>query len=334
MARVIAGLHERRTALAGLALTLAALAGLLAESPPAAAPAAYILLIAFLGALAAGEPRLRRALAGRPWLGRLVIVLGAAVGVLAILLPVHPDQAFRLNRMPFGAWVVAAHGWGLGLLLVALAAGTGTPARWRPGALGGALAAALIALAILSLGRFMPLDLPDEPWLAAAVHFAQTGAGALAPGSLSWAYGIPEPVLQRYYLAMGLWLRAAGDQSLLTLRAFPLLSAGLSAALFSLALRRDRRLTGAGRLIGLAALLSLSAFVRASHNLRADIGLAAYGAIIVWALVELGRVEHPRSAACLAAPSCWWRRPTGSNTATDGSPCSTTRPARCRRRRR
>jgi hypothetical protein len=38
---------------------------------------------------------------------------------------------------------------------------------------------------------------------------------------------------------------------------------------------------------GLAALLAQRAFVRASHNLRSDIGLAVYGAVLVWMLLLL-----------------------------------------------
>lgn len=148
------------------------------------------------------------------------------------------------------------------------------------------LVGVLLGLHILSVGRFMPLDLPDEAWLGdVADHFAKTGSLA-AP-----ADSIPTAVLQRYYVVMGLWLKLAGYPSLsedqkqdafinrlVTLRLFPLLVGGIAVGLCTWALKRDKQLTSAQVLAGLITLLSYSAFVRASHNLRADVGLAVYGA--------------------------------------------------------
>lgn len=120
--RILIELDDRRTTLMGLALALATLNWLTTRAPQEAgalealgislaqAQAAAALSLPLMAALAAGEPSLRQTLADHPGWRGLLVVLGAAGCALAPLLSTHPDQAFRLARMPFSAWVVAAHG--------------------------------------------------------------------------------------------------------------------------------------------------------------------------------------------------------------------------------
>ncbi len=231
--------------------------------------------------------------------GALLLTIAVALAALATL-PPDPHERLLHTSLTFAA----------ALLLIVLSCSAAAAAVTRgllPMALErfGAALLVLIALAqaaisLLSVGRYMALDLPDEPWLAAtASNYAVSGS--LTPPKQAWTYAITEPVLQRYYVLMGLWLRALNDTSLRTLRAFPLL-VGIVAALVAAGLLwRTPALSRAARWGGLCALLAFSPFVRASHNLRADIGLALYGGLLLWALNR----PHSRRMAFGAGVALW-----------------------------
>ncbi len=104
------------------------------------------------------------------------------------------------------------------------------------------------------------------------------------------------------------WLTTRAPQEAGALKALGislLAQAQAAAALFGLALNCDYRLNAAEKLVGLAALLSFSPFVRMAHNLRADIGLAVYGAIIVWALIEFDWSDIPQTVAFWVGLALW-----------------------------
>jgi hypothetical protein len=149
------------------------------------------------------------------------------------------------------------------------------------------------------VGRFLQLDLPDEPWFtSAATHFAATGR--LSPIFLASAYGDPDPVMPGYYALLGLWLRVAGD-SLLQMRLIPLALGLLSAAVVAFALWREESLSTPQKIAGLATMLALSPFVRAAHNLRPDIQLALYSALVLLGLLSFLRHKSRWSLLLLGA---------------------------------
>ena len=99
------------------------------------------------------------------------------------------------------------------------------------------------------------------------------------------AFGNPDPLFARYYFAMSWWVRLIGNSSLVTLRAFSLLVAGLGVLITVVILLR-KHLTPLQRIVGIVIMLGFSSFVRTSHNLRMDVGLGVYGAILLWGLLE------------------------------------------------
>ncbi len=224
----------------------------------------------------------------------LIVAAAAGISFMAARLAV-PDQAYRLFRYPPGlAWIST------GLILLSVLAVllvTLNPqappgrrlSRYATVTLSGG-GAVLVVLHIAAVGHFMRLDLPDEPILGSiAVNYALTGDFSTAyDGSI---YGSPDPSAARYYWGMGLWLRLLRRTDLVALRAFPLLVGGAALALVALALWHAPNLTRLGRLAGIVTFLSLTPVVRASHNLRADIGLAVYGALVL-----LSVVHHQRDA--------------------------------------
>ncbi|MCB9453806.1 MAG: hypothetical protein H6672_20435 [Anaerolineaceae bacterium] len=227
----------------------------------------------------------------RGWLrrhraGRVLIPIAGLISVGAVLLS-GSDQTARLFRYPLSLWVIIVYIVGLCILLVLLTLDNlpeTMPASTFRRVEGWALvvmAVLLILAFIISVGEFMPLDLPDEPWLGSmATNFALNND--LSPSYLASAYGSPDPVLGRYYWVMGWWLRLVNNTTLVSLRLFPLIIASLAVIITLLALRRAAQLPWPQVLVGLVVLLGLSAFVRSSHNLRNDIGLAVYGALALW----------------------------------------------------
>lgn len=215
--------------------------------------------------------------------------MAGGVSFLAARLVV-PDQAYRLFRFPSSlAWIstgliVQAT---LAVLLVTLNPHAPPGRRLsRYAALTLAVGgAALAVLHALSVGHFMRLDLPDEPILGSiATNYALTGDFSTAyDGAI---YGSPDPSAGRYYLLMGLWLRVLGRTDLVALRAFPLLVGAAALALVALALWHTPGLSRLGRLAGVVTFTSLTPVVRASHNLRPDIGLALYGALVLLSVVQ------------------------------------------------
>lgn len=239
----------------------------------------------------AREPAIRAELSN----GRataLIVAIAGGISFMAARLAV-PDQAYRLFRYPSSlAWISTG--------LIVLAALAVLSVTLNPHAPPGrrlsryatlTLAVGAVALAVLhllSVGHFMRLDLPDEPILGSiATTYALTGDfSTVYDGAI---YGSPDPSAARYYLLMGLWLRALGRTDLVALRAFPLLVGTAALALVTLALWRTPELSRLGRLAGVVTFMSLTPVVRASHNLRADIGLALYGALVL-----LSAVQHQR----------------------------------------
>ncbi len=214
------------------------------------------------------------------------MLLAASVALAAVAL-LAPDPLERLLHTPLtlpagiAAVVVTAAAiaaWGGRALPTAALERAAAPVL-------GLVALALAGFSLMSVGRFMTLDLPDEPWVAAtAVNYATSGS--LAIPERAWVYTIPTPAIQHYYILMGLWLRALNNTALLALRGFPLLVGVLAALVTAGLLCRTPDLRPAARWGGLCALLAFSPFVRTSHNLRADVGLAVYGALLLGALTR------------------------------------------------
>lgn len=225
----------------------------------------------------------------------LIVAIAGSVSFMAARLAV-PDQAYRLFRYPSSlAWISAGLIVLAALVILPVTLNPHTPPSRRLSryaaltlAVGGA---ALAVMHVLSVGHFMRLDLPDEPILGSiATNYALTGDFSTAyDGSI---YGSPDPSAARYYLLMGLWLRALSHTDLVALRAFPLLVGAAALALVALALWRTAGLSRLGRLAGIVTFMSLTAVVRASHNLRADIGLAFYGALVLLSVVQHQRGER------------------------------------------
>lgn len=268
--------------------------------------AVYALLALLLIAAALFEPALRADMrAGAP----LVVVLASVGAALSVAL-VIPDPPQRLLRMPFAVWVISAHGVALCGLAVGMVTGTPITLRVRRWMLlvSCGWIAALVALSVAAVGAFMAFDFPDEVELASlATSYAETGV--IQRTFIGGAFGAPDtgadPVAPRYYAAMGLWLRLlqprAPSALLDALRAFPLLVGGLAALITALALVRTAAVTWTARAVGLATLLAFSAFVRAAHNIRQDIGLALYGALVLLLLIAFFAEERRVYLALLGA---------------------------------
>lgn len=228
----------------------------------------------------------------------------------------NPVQEARLFEMPFSLWVIVVHAVGISLLAGLLVADSTSP-KWLSRAVNimiTGLGLILVVLYIASADEFMALDVPDEPWLASvATNYALHND--FSPSFIAAPYGSPDPVLPRYYLLMGLWLKLTGT-SLAALRAFPLLIGLAGAGLFGWLLWRTRlqgldrsrlskleddgfELAGLhlplrmkitsrmGVMIGVSVLLGMSAYLRMSHNLRMDIGLGIYGVVMLFGLLHI-----------------------------------------------
>lgn len=199
----------------------------------------------------------------------------------------NPVQEARLFEMPFSLWVIVVHAVGISLLAGLLVADSTSP-KWLSHAVNimiTGLGLILVVLYIASAGEFMALDVPDEPWLASvATNYALHND--FSPSFIAAPYGSPDPVLPRYYLLMGLWLKLTGT-SLAALRAFPLLIGLAGAGLFGWLLWRTKKVGYIEWLFGLVILLGLSAYLRMSHNLRMDIGLGIYGVVMTFGLLHI-----------------------------------------------
>jgi hypothetical protein len=257
----------------------------------------YLALALLLLPLVIFEPRVRGWL-GRYHAGWVLLPLAGVVSAGAVLI-VGSDQSARLFRYPPSLWFIIIHIVGLCALLALLAVDDAFPPALTPvlkRRVAGALAGVLLLMGVMytiSRGEFMPLDMPDEPWMAStAANFALNND--FSPSYIASAYGSPDPALGRYFLVMGWWLRLLNSTTLVSLRSFPLLVGLLAAGITMLALRRAARLSWGQVFVGGIALLGFSAFLRASHNLRADIGLAVYGALVLWGQLAFFRGDPPR----------------------------------------
>jgi len=231
----------------------------------------------------------------------------------------NPVQEARLFEMPFSRWVIVVHAVGISLLAGLLVADS-TSTKWLTRAANimiVGMGLVLVVLYVASVGEFMALDMPDEPWLGSmATNYALHND--FSPSFIAAPYGSPDPVLPRYYLLMGLWLKLTGT-SLAALRAFPLLVGLAGVGLFGWLLanthlrgcnitpppsplpvngegehdpkdldtpeaRSSRRI---GVMIGVSVLLGMSAYLRMSHNLRMDIGLGVYGVVMLFGLLHI-----------------------------------------------
>jgi hypothetical protein len=242
------------------------------------------------------EPRIRNELRQSHALG-LVVFASMAVCFLIIRL-IKPDQAWRFFRSAGLLWGVIAHAVLLCILAVLLALTHATlpdSARTRRYALlvavlGGSI---LVILHIVSVGHFMGLDLPDEVWLASlATNVAERGE--FYSSYLAGAFGNPDPFLPRYYLLMGEWVRLSQSSSLFTLRAFSLLVGALGVGVTIVALCYRTQLTRFQQVMGVVFMLGFSPLVRTSHNLRMDVGLVLYGALLLLGLLNFLRDGRSR----------------------------------------
>ena len=236
--------------------------------------------------------------------GFIVPLIPIACFVIMRLL--EPNQEHRLFITPFSIWVIITHVLALAALIVfvtMLADGQVQPpasainfqSLSRHVLL--VIFLVLAFLYIVSISEFMPLDIPDEPWLgSAATNYAENHD--LSPSFIGSPYGSHDPVVSRYYVFMGLWARSVGS-SLMSLRAFPLLILAGMGVLVGYILFRNPSVTLTQSLFGMVTFLSLSPVMRTSHNLRPDIGLGLYGVVMLWGMLEIFSHEKLRSRLAL-----------------------------------
>ncbi len=265
----------------------------------------YGVLIAVLLLALPFAPRIETALQK----GRDVILILAAIASFMSMTLLEPVQDHRLFVTPFSILIIIIHVVLMTGLIVWISTRSGDsiddlPLKSGSGeklltAFYGVVIVILIVLHIASVGEFLTIDTPDEPWLASmATNYAENDA--LSPSFIGSSYGTPDPILPRYYWLMGLWLRPAGS-SLVALRLTPIFVLALALLIMIVLLWRIPNLTCLQRLSGIIILLSLSALVRTSHNLRVDVGLAVYGAVILWALLQMFSQKVQRKRWALIA---------------------------------
>lgn len=224
----------------------------------------------------------------------LVVMLFAALASFLSMGLLEPNQEHRLFITPFSVWAMIAHVVALAFLLVWIATQPSVQnepnqsASYSPSVLIGAYSLAIVVLMglhIASVGEFMIVDTPDEPWLASmATNYAEHND--LSPSFIGSSYGTPDPILPRYYLLMGVWLKVTGS-SLIAMRAIPLLVLMAVLIILFWALRKYFDFSLLQRLGAVIVLLSFMPLVRMSHNLRADVGLALYGVLMLWGMAQL-----------------------------------------------
>ncbi|MBZ0274676.1 MAG: hypothetical protein K8I60_00945 [Anaerolineae bacterium] len=263
---------------------------------PDVVQAAYLALSLVLIVILRFEPGIRAWLRSHRT-ARILVPLAGVISAGAVLLS-GADQTARLFRYPLSLWVIIIHIIGLCLLVVLLVLEKPRAevdnrlertATWALILMG----VVIVLMYVASVGEFMPLDLPDEPWSASmATNFAANGD--LSPSYMASAYGSPDPILGRFFLAMGVWIKLIGNSTLTTLRSFPLFVGGIALLVVAAVLWRNPKLTRTQRLAGVITVLGLSSFIRSSHNLRADIGLALSGAFMLWGMVGFFEAQTAR----------------------------------------
>jgi hypothetical protein len=291
-------LRERKIALAALLVTVSIYLGLafapgydLEESfisqhydlTLAQGQALYASLSLFTFAVFLFAPNLRRYLRNIKF-SWVILLLAGAISYAVVRLTV-PDVGFHLAFYPPRIWWIIAGIVALNCLMtleIGLALSEQDklaiyryvkPIVWI-------MFFILLALYIVSVGRYTNIEDFDEPWTATiATNYAQYG-------SLESTFGGPQGDIlsPRYYVLMGLWLRLLGRSDLIVLRSFPTLVAILSVLFVAAALWRIPALNHQQRGIGLVAMLGSTPFLWSAHDLRPDIGLGLYSALVLLAV--------------------------------------------------
>lgn len=245
---------------------------------------AYLLILTLTVLIWSLENQIRNYLQGRK--SAFVLVLLLAIAAFALLWSINLVQEARTFQFPLTLWIIIIHGVGLCALTVATFIDGDDPPmiRLAEGVVAGCGALLLLAH-ISSIGEFARLDIPDEPLVTSmATNYAENNQ--LSPSFIGSPYGTPDPSLGRYFLLMGLWLKATGDSySVANLRAFSLLVGAAGTIIFAYTLWRIPDLTRLQRLAGLVTFLALSTVVRSTHNMRMDAGLIVYGPLVLLGLV-------------------------------------------------
>ncbi|MEO0561329.1 MAG: hypothetical protein AAF125_04410, partial [Chloroflexota bacterium] len=253
-----------------------------------------------LAIIVAWEPSVRHELRESGALPMMVFVAAAANSIAAWQLVA--DQAHRFARpVPalslLMAWGVAL---GVGAVLLALKEPSASPSRrmrrylWT---LALVVLSGMLYVHIGSTPHFNRLnDVYDEVWAASAIANYATN-GDFSPSLGGSPYGSPDPLFSRWLLWNGMFARIVGSTDFATLRAFPTLAGVVLVAVTAVGLWRQPTLTPLARVMALAVLVSLTVFGRTAHNLRMDIGLGIYGALLWFTLLEA--VNHPKRARWL-----------------------------------
>ncbi len=210
-----------------------------------------------------------------------IILLLALISSFAIVRLTAPDVGFHLGLYPSRIWWIIA---GIvilnGLIILAVGFASRLSSKWiyRSTFLLVVVAGCvLVAIHLVSIGRYKNIEDFDEPWMAnIATNYAQYG-------TMDSNFGGPQGDLfsPRYYMLMGLWLRFVGQSDLVALRAFPTLVGLLTVFLVAVFLFLVPSLNHLQRVIGLIVMLGSMPFLWSSHNLRPEIGLATYSAIVL-----------------------------------------------------
>ncbi|MBI5669354.1 MAG: hypothetical protein HZC41_15225 [Chloroflexi bacterium] len=314
----MAWLYQRKTTVTALGITVAVSLVLNLRSPSdgeflaryalstVSVQSLYLALLAALLPLMIFEPAIRRLVRRPPcqWL----IAGGASLIAFFIFQLLIPVQEKRLFDMPFSLWLILVHIVALCVLVVILVTDEPESAPDRrltriAFVIFVTLGLITATLSIASVGEFMRMDTPDEPWTASiATTFAEEGR--LTSTYLASVYGDPDIVFPRgYYLLMGLWSRIAGSSDLATLRLFPLAVGVLVIAVVLIALRHQPAITSLGKMAVVLSLLGSPTFLRTTHNLRMDIMLALYAACVLWGVLRFFDAQERKHWAVMLGAS-------------------------------
>jgi hypothetical protein len=257
----------------------------------------YAAALLVVGAVFVFERSIRAELWALGAFGAAVCALLLVAAATAVLIP---DQQYRVFRPVPILYLSVAYSIALaaGLLLLALRNPGGAPSkRLSAYAIAVMLMVTVIVMGlhVVSVGRFHPLDDIHDEFMMASNMTSYASDGLLAPSLLNEVYGSPDPVTPRYYVLGGLYLRALGDQSLTALRSWSMIAGVVGTGVMLLVLWRARELLPSARVIGFALLVSSTAFTRTSHNLRMDIGLLTYAALLLLFWLEAERTTNPRA---------------------------------------
>lgn len=235
----------------------------------------------------------------------LVIFVALALGFGSMwILSIDQPQRFARAVPSLSALLAYGVSCGAAAVLLALARPLDAPAvrvRRYAWALLVGLALCLLTLHLLGVGKFPRMnDFYDEIYAASSMaNYVYNND--FSPALAGSPFGSPDPFSPRWLLYNGIWAKWLGSTDMTTLKTFPMAAGLLLWAVMALALWRTPNSTPLARAAALVLLLSLSVFARTTHNLRMDVGLGLYGALVLWCFLEYARSERHAALWLFAA---------------------------------